>query len=465
VSVNVSGRGEYGRHVPLVSRGGTLATVDPGSPADKAGLRVGDSIMTADGEPLRDVIDWQWLADGSAVDVKVVSAKPDAASTDSGAGRTVRLQRDAGVPWGLAFAETVFDGVRTCRNRCAFCFMTQLPKGLRRALYLRDDDYRLSFLQGNFVTLTNLSDGDVSRIAEQHLSPLYVSLHSVDPQIRAQLVCASDDRALDRFDELLGAGIGLHVQIVLVPGVNDDAALKQSLTWLAEREGVLSVGIVPLGFTAHQQRFRSSFELPTAAGAVIAAVEPWQVAMRERDGCTWVHLADEFYLNAGVAVPPAEQYDDFPQYENGIGMVRDFSDDFAAQGVELASAIAALPDAPPVTLATGELFAPVLADALGAIDPTGRVAVLGVRNDFFGGNVSVAGLLTTSDLTRACAETPLDGLILLPDCVANADGVLLDGVAVSELGTALGREVRLLSCDVGGLLSGLRDAADNPPIT
>jgi putative radical SAM enzyme (TIGR03279 family) len=442
-----------------------VASVEPGSPAARAGLRVGDTILTAENAPLRDIIDWQWLADGSAVSVDIISAEPRAAASAPVEGSVARLQREPGEPWGLAFAETVFDGVRTCRNRCAFCFMTQLPQGLRRALYVRDDDYRLSFLQGNFVTLTNLSDADVSRIAEQHLSPLYVSLHAVDPHVREQLVCASEDRALDRFDELLGADIDLHVQIVLVPGVNDGAVLERSLTWLAEREGVASVGIVPLGFTAHQQRFQSSFESPTAAREVIAAVTPWQQALRDRDGCTWVYLADEFYLNAGVEVPPAEDYDGLPQYENGIGMVRDFTDDFAAQGAELASAISALPETPAVTLATGELFAPTLSAALGQLDPHRRVAVLGVRNDFFGGNVSVAGLLTTSDLVGALAETPPDGLVLLPDCIANADGVLLDGVAVSELGTALGREVRLLSCDVGGLLSGLRDAADNPPIT
>jgi putative radical SAM enzyme (TIGR03279 family) len=460
----VTGRGEYGRHVPRASCGGVLASVEPGSPADRAGLRVGDTLLTADGNPLRDIIDWQWLADGPAVEVSVAPAGRDAAGV-SGSASAVTLQREAGEPWGLAFTETVFDGVRTCRNRCAFCFMTQLPKGLRRALYLRDDDYRLSFLQGNFVTLTNLSDDDVSRIAEQRLSPLYVSLHAVDPQIRAQLVCASEDRALGRFDELLEAGIELHVQIVLVPGVNDGAVLQESLSWLAEREGVSTVGIVPLGFTAHQQRFQGSFESSTAALEVIAAIGPWQEALRERDGCTWVYLADEFYLNGGVAVPPAEHYDGFPQYENGIGMVRDFVDGFDAATPALAAAVAELPGNFALTLATGELFAPVLAGVLGTIDPSGKVAVLGVRNDFFGGNVSVAGLLTTSDLARAVAETPTDGLVLLPDCVANSDGMLLDGVAVAELGTALGREVRLLSCDVGGLLSGLRDAADNPPNT
>ena len=467
MSAPVSGRGEYGRRVPLASAGGVIAAVEADSPAARAGLQPGETVLSADGEELRDIIDWQWIADGPTVSVAVVPAAAEAVPGGSTApiapNRELVLQREAGEPWGITFSETVFDGVRTCRNRCAFCFMTQLPKGLRRALYLRDDDYRLSFLHGNFVTLTNLSDDDVSRIAEQRLSPLYVSLHAVDPLVRQELVCASEDRALERFDELLGEGIELHVQIVLVPGVNDGAVLEESLSWLAEREGVSSVGIVPLGFTAHQQRFESSYGSREAALAVISAVEPWQAALRERDGCTWVYLADEFYLNAGVELPPREYYDGFPQYENGIGMVRDFLDDVEAQREQLDEALTALPPAPAVMIATGELFAPVIADTLRSLDPERRVGVIGVRNDFFGGNVSVAGLLTMSDLKRALAETPTDGVVLVPDCIANADGVLLDGAPVAELGTALGREVRLLSCDVGGLLSGLRDVADNPP--
>jgi putative radical SAM enzyme (TIGR03279 family) len=450
----VSGRGEYGRHVPTAGCG-VIASVEPTSPAGRAGLHVGDLVLTADGAPLRDVIDWQWAADGPRVEVSFARAgAPDAC---------VVLSRVQGEQWGISFTETVFDGVRTCQNRCAFCFMTQLPAGLRPALYLRDDDFRLSFLQGNFVTLTNLSDDDVARIVEQHLSPLYVSLHAVDGRIRKELVCAKEDRALGRFDELLDAGIDLHVQIVLVPGVNDGAMLEETLGWLAEREGVISVGIVPLGFTAHQQRFSESFQSPISARQVISAVVPWQEAMRERDGCTWVYLADEFYLNAEMQLPPAEHYDGSPQYENGIGMVRDFLDSALTMTAELSAAIARLPEGLFVTVATGELFAPILRRALHAVDPSERVRVLGVRNDFFGGNVSVAGLLTTSDLAREAATTPADGVLLLPDCLVNADGVLLDGVPASELGTAMGREVRLLSCDVGGLLSGLRDVADNPP--
>ncbi|MDP2233460.1 MAG: PDZ domain-containing protein, partial [Actinomycetota bacterium] len=244
----MSARPAYGSSAePAPGGGGVVARVEPGSPAARAGVRPAERILRANGRVLTDVIAWWWESDGASVTVTI------AGSDDTV--REVVLARDAAEPWGIDFATALFDEVRTCRNTCAFCFMAQLPRGLRRALYVRDDDFRLSFLSGNFITLTNLGDHDVARITGEHLSPLHVSLHAVTPAVRERLVCAREDRALIRFDELIEGGIDLHVQIVLVPGENDGAELEATLTWLAEREGVLSVGIVPLGYTAHQQRF------------------------------------------------------------------------------------------------------------------------------------------------------------------------------------------------------------------
>ena len=466
-------RADYGARIPTAARGGVVATVADGSPAALAFIGPGDEIRAVDGSPLRDVIDWQWLADGDSASVLVV--KP------GGVAEEFTLVREPGLPWGLTFTETVFDGMRTCRNACAFCFMTQLPKGLRRALYLRDDDYRLSFLQGNFVSLTNLDDADVERIAEQNLSPLYVSLHAVDAAVRDSLICAREDRGLERFDQLLDAGIDLHVQIVLVPGVNDGDVLERSLRWLAEREGVESVGIVPLGYTAHQKVFSASFGETNDALGVIEQLNPWQKAFRARDGISWVYLADEFYLNAGVEVPTAEHYDGYPQYENGIGLVRSYLEDAANLRDELAAAIAGVTS--PIAIVTGTLFAPVLTSVIRSFggdrpvsaksaDMTGEgqdgaeqcpaVRVLAVENRFFGGNVSVTGLLTATDLVPAIASVPEGTVALVPDIVANADGLLLDDVPVAELGMRTTREVRLISCDAGGLLGGLLEAAATP---
>jgi putative radical SAM enzyme (TIGR03279 family) len=446
------------------SQGGLVAAVDQDSAAQRAGIVVGERVLEVDGEALRDVIDWRWLADGPAVELTVADA--------GGVRRKVSLEREAGDGWGIEFAEVVFDSVRTCRNRCTFCFVEQLPKGLRQALYVRDDDFRLSFLQGNFITLTNLEDADVDRIGEQQLTPLYVSLHAVDPAVRERLVCAREDRALQRFDELLDVGVDVHVQIVLVPDVNDGAVLDETLRWLAERDGVLSVGIVPLGYTRHQERFDRSFGRAPDAGRVVSQVAQWQRAFRERDGVTWVYLADEFYLNAGLEVPPASEYDGFPQYENGIGLVRTFQDEFASLEAELVIAANAVrgsgtsgvaPGGPCVGALTGTLFAPVLQRCLSAAGVADAVEVLPVANRFFGGNVSVAGLLTAADIADALSAVPPGIPVLVPDCILNADGLTLDGVLGSELGRFSSADVRLVSCDAGGLLSGLREVAETPP--
>lgn len=403
-------------------------------------------MLRANGRTLRDVIDWRWEADGLAVEVVMSSA---------GEEHAVSLTRTPGESWGLDFAEAVFDGVITCQNACAFCFMAQLPRGLRPSLYLRDDDYRLSFLQGNFITLTNIGPDEMDRIVEQHLSPLYVSLHAVTPDIRAALVCAREDRALDVMDGLLSSGIDVHVQIVLVPGVNDGEELERTLTWLAEREGVRSVGVVPLGYTRHQSRFRASYEDTTDAQRVLEQLTPWREAFRERDGITWVHAADEFYLNAGVSVPPAADYDGFPQYENGIGLVRAFSDSL---GVALSQASgevgARTPDSRRAVI-TGTLFAPVLRTLLEQGDLASSADVVAVRNDFFGGNVSVTGLLAGSDILEAIRQTGSERCYLLPGVVFNDDGLTLDGLTLEGIRDRSGASIYRVGSDAESLLSAI----------
>jgi putative radical SAM enzyme (TIGR03279 family) len=452
-------RADYAPRDTLVPRGGLVSAVQPGSPAARAGLLAGETILAVDNESLSDVLDWQWHTDADELTLSV--ADP------SGVVRDLALSREPNTPWGVDFQDALFDGVRTCANSCTFCFMTQLPSGMRRALYLRDDDYRLSFLQGNFITLTNLTDADVERIGTEHLSPLYVSVHAVSPEVRSQLVGAREDHALERFDQLLEAGIDLHVQIVLVPGVNDEDELARTLTWLAEREGVVSVGIVPLGFTRYQDTFFASYEEQLAAATIIQQVQRWQFESRERDGVTWVHLADEFYLNARAPFPTSDWYDDYPQYENGIGMVRSFAEEVSGQRARLDSAVAALPPGEQVTLVTGLMAATTLAGALNALDAAGRVRLLAVPNRFFGGNVSVTGLLTGHDLADALRSDRerfgAPTAYLVPDVIFNTDGLTLDNHTADEIAQESGCDVRVVSCDAAGLLVGLEDGALRPP--
>jgi len=426
-----------------------IALVERGSPADAAGIEEGELVAAVDGQPVSDILDWQWL---SAEDEMVLTLAKKGRSL-----RQVHLSRPPGTGWGIGFSSAIFDRVRTCQNDCVFCFIGQLPAGLRSSLYVRDDDYRLSFLHGNFVTLTNLTGHDVERIIEQQLSPLYVSLHSADAAVREKIVRSQCDRALERIEKLLAEGIEMHIQIVLIPGQNDGEHLDHTLDWLERLHGVISVGIVPLGYTAHQSRFVRSFEDPLDAARVISQVAPRQNARRMRDGMTWVHLADEFYLNASVPFPEASFYDDFPQYENGIGIARAFIDDFEASCGELAGSLALLPERKSISIVTGEMAAGILTGVLGSAGAGQKVRVLGVENRFFGGNVKVTGLLTARDISEAIAadDPEIESVYIVPRIIFNADGVTLDGFSASDFEDMTGKNVVFVSPDSQGLLEGL----------
>lgn len=418
-----------------MSDGGVIASVEPG-PALDAGLACGDIVLAVDGTPVRDVLDWWWL---TAEDEFTVSVRRGAEEL------RLEVTTDAAIPLGVTFTDVLFGPVLQCDNACAFCFISGLPPGLRPALYVRDDDFRLSFLSGNFITLTNLTESDVARILEQRLSPLHVSVHAVDPAVRRRLICpTADDRALEIMDMLVEGGIEIHVQIVLVPGVNDGAVLEETLAYLAAREGVRSVGCVPMAYTAHQSRWNASYDRAGAASA-IGAIERWQAAVRPQRDSGWVYAADEFYLLAAIDIPSAEAYDDFCQFENGIGMV-------AAFGRELPAA--SVPPAADITVVTGDLFAPVLRDLLGARGWTG-VRVLSVANDLFGGNVTVAGLLAGRDIIRAIAEDGRVGTYLVPDVVVNSDGLLIDDVPAAVLGDRAAADVHIIGSDASSLAEAL----------
>lgn len=437
----------YPTEVGPAGAGGRIASIEPRGAAQRAGLSVGDTITAADGAPLRDVIDWMWTADSQWVALKVRDLE--------GVDRDVVMERAPGESWGLEFDGVVFDGIRECDNACAFCFVAQLPTGMRPSLYVRDDDFRLSFLSGNFVTLTNLDDADIARIIEQRLSPMHVSLHAVDEDVRRSLMCpTADDRALEFIDTMLAGGIELHTQIVLVPGINDAEVLDRTLEWLAAREGVESVGIVPVGITRYQKRISRGFDEPLEAAAVLDQLDAWRSRMASEREITWVHAADEFYLAAGRAFPEWDDYDGFPQFENGIGMVRAFIDETD----ELLSDSPAHEGATPVTLVTGTLFAPVLETLASALTACGcAVRVLPVVNDLLGGNVNVAGLLTGDDIARVIASDGGGGTYLIPDVAVNDDGLFLDDLTLSMVARKAGKDVRLVSCDAAGLVSALRE--------
>jgi putative radical SAM enzyme (TIGR03279 family) len=416
---------------------GLIAAVAPGSLAQRAGLQPGDELLAMNGHELRDVIDVRFY---SAEERLALRARRD------GRGFTVEAGRRYDEPLGLDFVHPTFDGLRRCNNRCEFCFVVQMAPGLRRPLYVKDDDYRYSFLFGNYVTLTNLDEADWDRIGEQGLSPLYVSVHATDADLRRQILrspAAPDVMAqLRRLAEL---GIEVHTQIVLVPGLNDGPRLDRSVADLAGLyPAVRSVSVVPVGLTRYH---RGGCRVHTDAEArvVFEQVSGWQRRLRERLGVNFVYLSDEWYLRLGETVPEFEQYDGLDLTENGVGLVSRFE----IADSKLQSAICNL-ESP--TLVTGALFAPVLRQVTARL---AHVEVVPVVNRFFGETVTVAGLLTGQDVVAQLRERELgDAVVLPPAMFGGPEGQSLDGMWPQEVAETLGREVK-----VGNLVREGRDDA------
>src|ERR1035441_4678462 len=304
-----------------------------GSPAAAAGFQVGDELVSLNGEQPRDVIEYQQLADAARLDVVV---RRTGAELD----RRIRVDKKAGQPLGLEVSAAVFDRVRTCDNHCAFCFIYQLPKGMRKSLYLKDDDYRLSFLYGNFTTLTRFTELDAERVITERLGPLFVSIHATDPAVRAALLRnPRGATSLRWLSGLLDAGIEVHGQVVVCPGVNDGAVLEDTMLGILDRyAGLATVGVVPLGLSRFSKEPDMRPHTTEEARSVLSTVTEYQELCRSTLGHRLVFASDEYYLMANEPFPAAHAYEGYPQHENGIGMVRAFGEAFdgdatAAQGV------------------------------------------------------------------------------------------------------------------------------------
>jgi putative radical SAM enzyme (TIGR03279 family) len=431
-----------------------IRTVNPGSPAQRAGINAGEFVSALEGKIFSDYIDWIWESDDLELELEIVDPQ--------GKLRNLILQRESlQEGWGIDFEDLVFDGIRACKNDCVFCFMAQLPATARKTLCVRDDDYRLSFLLGNFVTLTNLKKEDKERIIAQRISPLRLSFHASNAQVREQLIGKNHAKALENLDELIEAGIYFHVQIVLVPGLNDGEILEETLAYLKDAkryEHILSVGIVPVAHTQYApERLKALLNLegdtPVRreewSKSVIDQVQKHQFKEFDEREMTWVYLADEFYIHAHAPFPLPKFYDGFPQLENGIGMVLNFIEDIRDTIGELQASLNLLPvqkqaGFETATIVCGELLTQTWLGVLGGIHAGGKLRLLPVKNRYFGGNVSVTGLLTGSDILRAIkADNDYlkeknqarleDHRYLVPDCIFNDDGVTLDDFTAEQL--------------------------------
>lgn len=418
-------RADYASTRPQAD-GAWVARVEEGSPAWDAGIEPGMRIVTVNGVEPRDIIDWRWEADGGWCDLEVFDP------TD-GTTASCELEREPGEDWGIEFTDVLFDGIRTCLNACVFCFMAMLPKEARATLTLRDDDYRLSFLQGNFVTLTNVTDEDVDRIVTCGLGPMNVSIHAISADVRRKMIGAHAARGVEVLEALCEAGVEVHAQIVLCPGINDGEELHRTLDWVEERQNITSLAIVPMGYTKHSKRFDRSFSDDVEASrAVVRLIEPYQERARAALGNTRFQLSDEFYVDADLPVPPAETYDGYPQFYDGIGMLRSFLDESALVRSERAGECEAV-DARlgekglAVTLVCGEAAEKTISVFARLLSPEGRVATQAIRNDYFGGDVNVTGLIVSCDLLAQLADDLTDTVVVLPEVMFNFDHVTLDG--------------------------------------
>ncbi len=444
--------------------GGVVAAVAEGSLAAAAGIEAGDAILEIDGRALRDAVDYQFLAAEPEITARFRKA--------NGAEDLVVFEKHPDEDLGLAFERATWDGVTVCDNQCFFCFLKGLPKGLRKPLYLKDDDYRLSFLHGNFVTLTNLTEADWARLEEQRLSPLNVSVHATDADLRRRLL--GNARAPDVLAQLerLGAlGLRAHTQIVLTPGVNDGEALERSLRDLtALHPTVRTVSVVPVGASPRLEERaleRDGLMLPPPkrefARRLIAVVRRHQRACEAAHGRSVVQCADEYYLAAGLPPPAARRYDGFPQYENGIGMTRWLLDDWRRLRRRLRAKPAPELAGRRVALACGTLIAPVLARLAAELSAETGVAasVHPVPNDLFGERVNVSGLLPGEGLTRALAGVEAD-LAALPRTSLDYFGErFLDGLTAEEATARLPMPAAFVST-LGEVVAALREGPAAP---
>ena len=427
--------------------GVVVAAVRPGSDAAQAGLRARDRVLAVNGTVLRDAIDFQFHAADEVLRLDVER---------EGLRRTLKVAR-AGGDLGVELTPPRPGDIATCANKCVFCFIHQLPKGMRKSLYVKDDDYRLSFLHGNYITLTDLDEAAFDRIVEQRLSPLYVSVHATDPALRHRLLGNPRRSAeiLPRLERLAKARIRVHAQIVLCPDLNDGAHLARTVAELAPlHPHVATTAIVPVGLTRHRQRLPSLRVLTSAeAAALVDTVDGWQRDFAATLGSRFVFLADEVYLLAERPLPPADAYEGFAVIEDGIGLVRHFEDGWA-RSLARRQARRVLRD---VTLVTGEMFAPRLSRLLARLGDGTRARVAAVPNDFFGRGIGVTGLLTGTDIQRHLAS--LGGLgdaVLVPAVtVRDGDGVFLDDVSPADLARDLGVPVKLVAAEPAALLDAL----------
>lgn len=427
-----------------------ISRVEKHSLAERAGIKDGETLVSINGCEIEDILDYRYYETDRRLEIVLRSG---------GEERTVEIRKGEYAPIGLEFETYLMDKQRSCKNKCVFCFVDQLPKGMRDTLYFKDDDERLSFLFGNYITLTNLTDREVERIIQMHISPVNVSVHTTNPELRVQMMKnPAAARIMELLKRLADGGVKLNCQLVLCPDINDGAELERSLDDLtALAPAVQSIALVPVGLTKHREGLpQLRMFTPEEAGRIVDTAEKYGAECWKKYGSMLVWAADEFYLNAGRELLTDEHYENYPQLDNGVGMITLLRMEFAAalrlaEGDELPHA---------ATVATGVSAAPVLEKLLEDAKekwPNARWNVVPIVNRFFGENITVAGLVTGTDLVEQLGGREISGgRLLIPQVMLRHEqDMFLDSMTLAEAAERLGVQIKTVPNDGYELLDAL----------
>ena len=419
-----------------------IKEIEIGSIAEELELAPGDELISINGTVIKDVLDYHYLIKDE--ELAVLIRKPDGEEWE------LDIEKDYDEDLGIVFEEGLMDEYRSCRNKCIFCFIDQMPPGMRETLYFKDDDARLSFLQGNYITLTNMSDEEIDRILFYKLSPINISVHTTNEELRCRMLHNRfAGSALDKIRRLKEGGITMNGQIVLCKGWNDGEELEKTIHDLAAYlPEMQSVSVVPVGLTKFREGLAKleGFNREEAL-VVLDTIHRWQNIFLTHYGTRFIYASDEWYITAGLPIPEADTYEGYPQIENGVGLIRSLQEEFAEYFNELAGDDRVRE----VSIATCDLAAPYinqLTQRLSTKYPNVKVAVYTILNNYFGNEITVAGLITGGDITEQLNGQPLGEALLIPDVMLrNGETVLLDDVTVEEMENSLQTKIRIVQSD------------------
>ena len=431
-----------------------IQSVTPHSPADRAGIRAGETLVLVNGEPVIDEIDYQALTAVSRLSLVITG-------TD-GRSRDEFIYKSAWESLGLCLDETTAMKPRRCRNHCLFCFVDQLPEGMRDSLYVKDDDWRLSLMMGNYVTLTNVNDREFERILKRKASPIFISIHATDPDVRVRLLRNPNaGNILDRMRMLHENGIQFHGQIVLCPGINDGDVLKRTIEDTASLfPSACSLAIVPVGMTCHRGGLAPLKPVdPASAAEIVHIAESYQRRFTRDFGCRFVYPSDEFYCLSGLPLPADEEYEDYPQIENGVGMLRLLEKECELASADLPETDLQEQKPERLIIPTGVSACPFIRQLADRYAPAGtEVEVIPVKNRFFGESITVTGLIVGRDLVDALKEHSFDRVLISETMLRENTDRFLDDMTLEEVRHMIGKPVTVVANSGEAFIRALRDS-------